>query len=768
MLHPLCLGTVSERPLFVRFLEGGSTGAAPLRLALGDAAGTLRLWAWDAAACTWRTAGEHPGALPTAPATAPTLAYNPRTQTLCCATPAGHVALRQLLPAGLTAAVTADVGEYERCVATPDGTWLVRADAVAFVPAAAAASAVTVAQPTQATRTRLTEAAAAEHPLCARLAAAHPFSHELIVPDAHGRLAVFTPEPDARGTLHVAAAVAGTLEDRAPGTLVAAARAMLVTRHTVALLAETALACFDLASGVAMGAVRVPGAVRGAALWGPGADDPAARCGIWGAGVDGLAALQQPSALAYARALVRAATDADARTPAQRDAAALAAVDVCADWHLDQWVARLAFELLLRGRTTANSGTNNATQSPETVLELAKALAKHVQNPALVAGLLAGRNMNDVLEAELARFLAQTQARADDADRQTAYELCTPLNDKLAAPLAQLLALLRHEKHGAADAPPALFPGARALPLFVDAVDPQTVATLDWQTLATFVRESPRTCASLICQGTGLSLPLLEQLRESPDLPLRALQLSPALLAPLRSVRPAADPARNPALLDMLCAALHADQPRLLPALVPALAASNLALLLAPHRASSPATTARLVAARILKALPPGACAAPTLEASSTWLPDSLEAEQTVAVSRLLEMNGQHLNALLLLLQGDLWDDAVALLARLHEGGSSSSESALLFETALHTALRRRNTECLSKLWPFLPPTMQPLDLVHALACHVPLAENGTPLPQHPLDKSAPFTVGMFREAFLCLFEQQAKQQEQEQQEQKA
>ena len=641
-----------ECPLHVGFLEPGP--AAPLRLALADAAGTLRLWAWDAAACVWRPDGEHPGVVPTAPALA--LAYSPQTQTLCCATPAGHVSLRQLvasdsfalslhftpLPSpfhalittssgtsstttSLTAAVTADIGAYERCVATPHGVWFVRADAVAFVPAATAAAAaaagpVTAVLPSKAVRARLADA---EHRLCAHLAAAHPFSHELVVPDAHGRLAVFTPPaPPART---VAAACAGTLAHPA---VLAAARAMLVVRHALALLTPAGVACFDLASGTALGTVPVVSSSSGDSngdssvhLWGPGADDAAARCGLWGPGVDGLALLQPPGALAYARALVRAATDADAGSTAeQRDAAARAAVDVCADWGLDQWVARLAFELLLRGRGTG---------APATVAALARALAQHVQNPALVAGLLAGRNMNDLLEAELARFLAQMQAQgaADaagattDEDRQTAYELCTPLNNKLAAPLAQLLELLRLEKHGAADAPATLFPGALDTPLLVDAVDPQTVPTLDWQTLATFVRESPHTCASLICQGTGLSLPLLAQLHESPDLPLRALQLSPALLAPLRSVH-GTDTSRNPTLLDMLCTALYADQPRLLPALVPAVVASNLAPRLDTLATDTPgrhSSAARLVAARILKALP-AACPSSSAASSS---PDS-------------------------------------------------------------------------------------------------------------------------------------------------
>ena len=145
-----------------------------------------------------------------------------------------------------------------------------------------------------------------------------------------------------------------------------------------------------------------------------------------------------------------------------------------------------------------------------------------------------------------------------------------------------------------------------------------------------------------------------------------------------------------------------------------------------------------------------------------------MKAEQTVAVSRLLEINGQHLNALLMLLQGDLWDDAVALLARLHDS-PAAGETAQLFETALHTALRRRQTECLPKLWPFLPSTMHPLDLAHIIACHAPVvaeADDSGDVPQqqqqqqqqqqHPLDKNAPFTVGMFREAFLQLFQQQA------------
>lgn len=149
----------------------------------------------------------------------------------------------------------------------------------------------------------------------------------------------------------------------------------------------------------------------------------------------------------------------------------------------------------------------------------------------------------------------------------------------------------------------------------------------------------------------------------------------------------------------------------------------------------------------------------------------TVKAEQTVAVSRLLEITGQHLNALLMLLQGDLWDDAVALLARLHDSHAAASETAQLFETALHTALRRRKTECLPKLWPFLPSTMRPLDLAHIIACHAPAvvaATAGAPKDdevvvaqqqqQHPLDKSAPFTVGMFREAFLQLFQQQQEQ----------
>ena len=125
--------------------------------------------------------------------------------------------------------------------------------------------------------------------------------------------------------------------------------------------------------------------------------------------------------------------------------------------------------------------------------------------------------------------------------------------------------------------------------------------------------------------------------------------------------------------------------------------------------------------------------------------------EQVIAVSKLFEMMSRSLNAMLLLLRNDLWEEAVSLLAR-STSTATENVSAQLFDAMLHEALRKKNVSVLPKIWPFLPKTMKPLDFAHIISSYT--STKRTPL---PLDSNAVFTVGLFRDAFMKLLEADSK-----------
>ena len=124
--------------------------------------------------------------------------------------------------------------------------------------------------------------------------------------------------------------------------------------------------------------------------------------------------------------------------------------------------------------------------------------------------------------------------------------------------------------------------------------------------------------------------------------------------------------------------------------------------------------------------------------------------EQIVALSRLAELRSKFLDAILLLLRNDLWDEAFALLSRASKA-TTETVNAQLFESFLHEALRKKQSVVFDKLWSFLPKSMKPLDLAHIISSYI--SSDKTSL---PLDQSAAYTVGMFRGAFIKLLENQS------------
>ena len=159
---------------------------------------------------------------------------------------------------------------------------------------------------------------------------------------------------------------------------VSAIKSIVAARHVLcATTTDNKCLFFDLTCGLLVSSLTLPGSGDSCvpAFWGLAPGDPTTQCGVWYEGA--LLQIIWPNPTVYSGALV-----AYARTKKQcSDAAALAAVEMCADWGLDQWTAQNAFDLLLRGVPC------------ESIVEIAKALAVHLQNPALVVALLANRNM---------------------------------------------------------------------------------------------------------------------------------------------------------------------------------------------------------------------------------------------------------------------------------------------------------------------------------------------------------------------------------------
>ena len=163
---------------------------------------------------------------------------------------------------------------------------------------------------------------------------------------------------------------------------VSAIKSIVAARHVLcATTTDNRCLFFDLTCGLLVSSLPLPsgggnsGGGCAPAFWGLAPGDPTTQCGVWCEGA--LLQIVWPNPTAYSDALV-----AYARTKKQgSDAAALAAVEMCADWGLDQWTAQNAFDLLLRGVPC------------ESIVEIAKALVVRLQNPALVVALLANRNM---------------------------------------------------------------------------------------------------------------------------------------------------------------------------------------------------------------------------------------------------------------------------------------------------------------------------------------------------------------------------------------
>jgi len=812
-IRQVCFDFLEKPPVCVKFLEPHDS-SDPLRLVVFDTDGNLFLWEWDQDKFIWFPNGMIPKAFPfpVDSFNAHQLAYDSQNKTLCWASSQGHIIVQQLLVTvedKLTlkcsvvfgSEVHMDLSGHESCIATPRGVWLVDSNSVSFLPF----SSPSLDKVAVLSKASLAHLADPQYCLMPKICAVHPFSHELLVVDVQGRIAVFSVEDDkyppneftvsSNAVLKIRASYAGTLHYPS-GMKPTQIRHITVARHVIAFLTpgevegdgygdkEFVCTCFDISSGILMGSTLIPYTAKGLPqFWGPSEGDIASRFGVWTPEYFGV--LQYPSPMSYAQALVSVATNSS--TPQEmRDEAALSAVAVCEDWHLDRWVARFAFELLLK-----NSG-----MAPDTVEELSKALAQHLQNPALICGLISGKNMNDLLERELTRFLALYNGENSDADKQTAYELHTPLNNKIVDQLADYLEVLRMEKRGVNDPSyDSLFQVARDSTLFMDNVSSQTILTLDWQTLMTFVRQDPRQCSDLICGSVGLDTKLLEQLAASSDTEFSAeLELDPILFTTLRSAQqpnnvnqstggplttstsssnlsalvrsvspssssvagtspsaPVTGPV-NPTVLELLTGALFSDRPHLLPALVTALVSSNLSPLMdavSIDENERRTYAFRMVANKVLKALPIMACIDEP-KFSEKLLSPSLRKEQIVALSKLLEMKSKPLNAILLLLRNDLWDEALALLSR-STTKTTEIVHAQLFEAVLHEALRKKKTTVFDSIWPFLPKTMSPLDLAHIISSY-----STSDRVAQPLESDAAFTVGMFKTAFLRLMQAQS------------
>ena len=158
-------------------------------------------------------------------------------------------------------------------------------------------------------------------------------------------------------------------------SVVSKIKSIASARHALcALTTDDKCLFFDLTCGLLVSSLSSPSGMD-TAFWGLAANDPAAQCGVWCQ--DALFQIVWPNPTAYSNALVAYAKAKEQRA----DAAALAAVELCADWGLDQWTAQNAFDLLLRGVPC------------ESIVPIAKALAARLQNPALIVALFADKNM---------------------------------------------------------------------------------------------------------------------------------------------------------------------------------------------------------------------------------------------------------------------------------------------------------------------------------------------------------------------------------------
>lgn len=158
-------------------------------------------------------------------------------------------------------------------------------------------------------------------------------------------------------------------------TVVSKIKSIASARHVLcALTTDDKCLFFDLTCGLLVSSLSIPSGTA-TNFWGLAVGDPATQCGVWCE--NDLFQIVWPSPTIYSDALVAYAKAKEQRA----DAAALAAVEMCADWGLDQWVAQNAFDLLLKNVPCEN------------IVTIAKALAARLQNPALIVALFADKNM---------------------------------------------------------------------------------------------------------------------------------------------------------------------------------------------------------------------------------------------------------------------------------------------------------------------------------------------------------------------------------------
>jgi len=757
----------------------GFLGTTPLRLCCADAAGTLFAWEFSADDSAWIAVGSCPGFFSPPPAVAVfdaprntfvwtdsaasasavfsrSVAFEakpnpklPGRRNMVHSVAPGPVQLRRTdIDGGATGG-----GWHAFATAAPDiGLWLVNEEAFA------------VKLFSFRTQTFIPVQLGPEH---ARFhsGAVHPLTGELVLLDVNGGLFVCTTAADG-----AAAAVRLCAIDEQPSALPSASTSTFaVARHCACLATTTKCRFYDLLCGVRMGEIDLPASAPPSQkphFLGPAQGDAASLCGLWWPGSQvPLFQIIWPSPTAYAELLVNTAIacsnasgsgdstttttvavgdDEEAMfnspTAIRRDAAALAAVSVCADWGLEQWVAQSAFDLLLKGIPHRH------------VEQVARALSARLQNPALVVSLLAARNMGSFIEDEISRFLSDfTASSASDsrdvrrAAARAAYQSFTPLNVKVFPDLLKFLQLLRSQEQGCRPAAASHANTAPDYPLTPAEVPVAAILSLDWQTLWRLAEEYPQPLCDKLLAALGVRVADLEHF--SPDMPCR---VHPALLqeephapgssTPAREVGAKAAARQPQAMFELCCSTLFACNPRLLIAFVMMVsvadkqqqlqqrqqqhsqAASDVSLLYASKK--------RSFFERALFAIP-----LVVFEGSSP-------AHQTTAAAMLLAMSGRPLPAMLLLLRAGLWEDALQLLTE-----ADAANKAELFAVALHSCLQTHKLERLERLWKLAPPQLTALDIVHAVAMHT--AQNEAPADVTVTDPAKQFPLSAIKQALI-------------------
>ena len=388
---------------------------------------------------------------------------------------------------------------------------------------------------------------------------------------------------------------------------------------------------------------------------------------------------------------------------------------------------------------------------------------------------------------------SETKNSSTNWERLKSYQLFTPLNNKVLPDLLKYLQLLREREDGSADASTLFGNRSSVILQNVEDMKPDTLLEMDWQELWALSSTNPGRLCEKLLDAVKIPLSVLEDAKAGKQISLTFLH--PDLIQREEDFAKAGngsggnspndvddsednnsddekartsdnsnnnnsisatekDGRHKPELYEIICSLLFEWRADLLPYFVTAVsqvtAASSLQFVQGVPAKKS------YFAERALLAIPT-ISADLSLPASHVKICKTLPKEKVVVLARLLAMSHQRLTAMLFVLRADLWEAALELLrgAATAESRELQQEAAELFVVALYDCMEKKKTDRLDQLWDYIPPSMSPLDIVHAVSVFIEQHPAAEPASKRSVivDPKEHLTVETFQKVLMKVIE---------------